>query len=180
MIGRLSGCFFISSITRKIHLCPTLALTCCQKRGWVGARRVALRYVSSHPPLSTVRATFIAHGATPLVNLHSQGYEASGSISTAFTDAFLCALSSFASIPSKQGTACAFAGYLVRCLLFGLFFPKARGLRPQFSSWCTRLSRVQTTMPHPTLPEGLGVSLGSPLPTSHSPSHPSCSLPCSV
>ena len=37
---------------------------------WVGTRRVALRYVSSSPPLSTVRATFTAHGAAPLVVLH--------------------------------------------------------------------------------------------------------------
>ena len=37
---------------------------------WVGTRRVALRYVSSSPPLSTVHATFTAHGATPLVGLH--------------------------------------------------------------------------------------------------------------
>ena len=47
------------------------------------------------------------------------------------------------------------------------------------ASPCTRLSRAQTTMPHPTLREGLGVSLGSPLPTAHSPSHPLRSLPCS-
>jgi hypothetical protein len=37
---------------------------------WVGTRRVALRYVSSSPPLSTVHATFTAHGAAPLVILH--------------------------------------------------------------------------------------------------------------
>ena len=37
---------------------------------WVGTRRVALRYVSSSPPFSTVRATFTAHGAAPLVILH--------------------------------------------------------------------------------------------------------------
>src|SRR5713101_10108706 len=68
-----------------------------------------------------------------------------------------------------------FAVYSLYC-----FFPKARGLRYQSSSWCARLPRAQTPMPHPTLREGLGVSLGSPLPTSHSPSHPSRSLPCSV
>src|SRR4029450_7738460 len=39
---------------------------------WVGTRRVALRYVSSSPPLSTVHATFTAHGAAPLVGLHGQ------------------------------------------------------------------------------------------------------------
>ena len=37
---------------------------------WVGTRRVVLRYVSSSPPFSTVRATFTAHGAAPLVVLH--------------------------------------------------------------------------------------------------------------
>ena len=56
---------------------------------------------------------------------------------------------------------------------FVSLFSQARGLRRQSSSWCTQLSWVQTTLPHPTLREGLGVSLGSPLPTSHSPSHPS-------
>jgi hypothetical protein len=48
------------------------------------------------------------------------------------------------------------------------------------ASWCTWLSHAPTTMPHPTLLEGLGVSLGSPLPTFRSPSHPSGSLPCSL
>ena len=108
----------------------TLAVSRARWPGWVGTRRVAFRYVSSSPPLSTVRAAFTAHGATPLVNLHSTDYEASGSISTACTDAFLCAASSFASIPSNQGTACAFAGYLVRCLLFGLLLPKGEGPSP--------------------------------------------------
>jgi hypothetical protein len=63
---------------------------------------------------------------------------------------------------------------------FVSLFSQARGLRRQSSSWCARLSRAQTTLPHPTLHEGLGVSLGSPFPTSHSPSHPSRSLPCST
>src|SRR5262249_1316223 len=102
----------------------TLGVSRCRKRGWVGTRRVTFRYVSSSPPLSTVHAAFTAHGATPLVHLHSIDYEASVSIATAFTDAFLCASSSFASIPSKQGTACAFAGYSVRGLLFVLLLPK--------------------------------------------------------
>src|SRR5215831_1634274 len=48
------------------------------------------------------------------------------------------------------------------------------------ASWRTRLSRAPTTMPHPTLPEGIGFSLGSRLPTFPYPSHPSASLPCSV
>lgn len=63
---------------------------------------------------------------------------------------------------------------------FVSLFSQARGLRHGEDSPCTRLSRAQTTMPHPTLREGLGVSLGSPLPTVHSPSHPSRSLPCSA
>src|SRR5712691_13220606 len=62
---------------------------------------------------------------------------------------------------------------------FVSLFSKARRLRHQSSSWCTQLSWAQTTMPHPTLLAGIGVSLVSPLPTSHSPSHPSRSLPCS-
>ena len=41
-------------------------------------------------------------------------------------------------------------------------------------------ARAPTTLPHPTLREGLGVSLGSPFPTVHSPSPPSRSLPCSA
>src|SRR4029434_9593278 len=48
---------------------------------------------------------------------------------------------------------------------FVSLFSQARGLRHQSSSWCARLSRAQTTMPHPTLHEGVGVSLGSPFPT---------------
>src|SRR6266403_784970 len=99
-------------------------------RGWVGTRRVAFRYVSSSPPFRTVLAAFTAHGSTPLVNLHSKDHEASVSISTAFTDAFLCALSSFTSIPSNAGTACAFAGSLVRDLLFVLLRPKGKGPSP--------------------------------------------------
>ena len=38
---------------------------------------------------------------------------------------------------------------------FVSLFSKARGLRRQSSSWCARLSRAQTTMPHPTLPSGI-------------------------
>ena len=50
----------------------TLALTCCRKRerrSWVGARRVALLYVSSGPPLKTVRTTFMVYGFAPAVPL---------------------------------------------------------------------------------------------------------------
>ena len=42
-----------------------------------------------------------------------------------------------------------------------------------------RRYRPQTTMPSPTLLGGIGISLGSPLPTSHLPWHPARSLPCS-
>jgi hypothetical protein len=44
-----------------------------------------LRYVSSSPPFSTVRATFTAHGATPAVLLHSLCHEAFLRISPAYT-----------------------------------------------------------------------------------------------
>src|SRR5262249_8976237 len=44
---------------------------------------------------------FTAHGATSLVHLHSTDYEASVAIATAFTEACLCASSSFARIPSS-------------------------------------------------------------------------------
>ena len=72
-------------------------------------------------------------------------------------------------------------GQLARSLgTFGPGFPQARGLRHQSSSCCTWLSHAPTTLPHPTLLAGLGVSLGSPLPTAHSPSHPVSSLPCST
>jgi len=63
---------------------------------------------------------------------------------------------------------------------FVSLFSQARGLRHQSLSWCAQLSWVPTTMPHPTLRAGLGVSLGSPFPTTHSPCHPSRSLPCST
>ena len=56
---------------------------------------------------------------------------------------------------------------------FVSLFSKARGLRLQFSSWCTRLSRAPTTMPHPTPVRTSGVSLGSRLPTLHFPLHSS-------
>src|SRR5919198_5596932 len=50
---------------------------------------------------------------------------------------------------------------------FALVFSKAKGLRHQFPSWCTRLSRAPTTMPYPTLPRALGFRWGLPylLPT---------------
>src|SRR5262249_34862368 len=52
-------------------------------------------------------------------------------------------------------------------------FPKARGLRPQSSSWCAWLSHTQTTMPHPTFPYAIGLSLDvSVFLLSHCPYHP--------
>src|SRR2546426_3259016 len=85
-----------------------------------------------------------------------------------------------ASVHISPAPRCIPRGQLTRSLgTFAPIFPKARGLRHQSLSWCTRLPRAQTPMPHPTLRESIGVSLGSPLPTSHSPSHLSRSLPCS-
>ena len=68
-----------------------------------------------------------------------------------------------ASVPISPAPRYILRGQLARSLgTFVPIFPKARGLRRQSSSWCTWLSYARTTMPHPTLPEGLGVSLGSP------------------
>jgi hypothetical protein len=39
-----------------------------EQLGWVGARRVTLRYVSSHPPFSTGRAPFKASGSAPPIH----------------------------------------------------------------------------------------------------------------
>ena len=39
---------------------------------WVGTRRVALPYVSSCPPLKTVRTTFMVYGLTPAVPLRAR------------------------------------------------------------------------------------------------------------
>jgi hypothetical protein len=36
---------------------------------WVGTRRVALRHVSSSPPLRTVLEAFTSHGSAPLITL---------------------------------------------------------------------------------------------------------------
>src|SRR5919198_412859 len=38
---------------------------------WVGTRRVALPYVSSCPPLKTVRTTFMVYGLAPAVSLRA-------------------------------------------------------------------------------------------------------------
>lgn len=128
------------------------------------------------PPLvaiPSVRDTahaFTAHGATPLVDLHSTSYEASVSISMASTEVHPCFIPfrQHARAPRSR-TACAFAGYLVRHLPLYFILPEARGLRHGEYAPCGRRYRPPTTMPHPTLRAGFGVSLGSPLPTSHSP-----------
>src|SRR5262249_60248688 len=88
---------------------------------------------------------------------------------------FIRVSSHFTNLPAPYsvGTACAFAGYLVRHLPLYSVLPQARGLRPQSSSWCTWLSHAPTTMPHPTPVKTLGISLGSHLPTLHFPSHSS-------
>src|SRR3989454_11123008 len=134
----------------------------CQGRRlrWVGTRRVVLRYVSSSPRLAPcVRLS--PHTAQHLWSFSMDIHEAS--------------------VPISPAPQCIPRGQLARSLgTFVPLFPKARGLCHQCTSWCTWLSHAPTTMPHPTLPEGLGVSLGSPLPTSRSPSHPSGSLPCSL
>jgi hypothetical protein len=86
-----------------------------------------------------------------------------------------------ASVPIAPVPQASIHGQLARSPgTFVSLFSQARGLRRQSASGCARLSRAQTPMPHPTLHEGLGVALGSPLPTAHAPSHPSRSLPWST
>ena len=131
-----------------------------------GARQLGRRkarcilHVSSRPPLRTGLATFMASGSAPVIVLHGD-HEASVPISP------VPQVSTRVQLARSLGT-------------FVSLFSQARGLRLQSSSWCARLSRAQTTMPHPTLPEGLGVSLGSPLPTSTRLHIPHRSLPCSA
>src|SRR5215470_19799178 len=64
---------------------------------WVGTRRVALPYVSSCPPLKTVRTTFMVYGLTPAVILRDPR-----SVPSHFAS----------STGLHPWTACAFAGYL--------------------------------------------------------------------
>src|SRR5499426_47904 len=79
-----------------------------------------------------------------------------------------------ASVPISPAPQCLPRGQLARSLgTFGPIFPKARGLRPQSSSWCAQLFWAPTTMPHPTPVRTSGISLGSRLPTLHFPSHAS-------
>jgi hypothetical protein len=143
---------------------PTPAVSRARKRkrgSWVRTRRSVLRPVSSSSPFRTGLATLMASGSTPVLTLHGM------TMKRRFP------FRQFHRNPPVYSLR-------VHWVPFVSLFSQARGLRRQSSSWCARLSRAQTTMPHPTLHEGLGVSLGSPLPTSHSPSHPSRSLPCST
>jgi hypothetical protein len=56
-----------------------------------------------------------------------------------------------ASVPISPAPQCIPRGQLARSLgTFVPIFPKARGLRPQSSSWCTWLSHAPTPMPQPT------------------------------
>src|ERR687888_348483 len=64
---------------------------------WVGTRRVALPYVSSCPPLKTVRTTFMVYGLAPAVSLRDPR-----SVPSHFAS----------STRLHPWTACAFAGYL--------------------------------------------------------------------
>src|SRR5262245_35333346 len=41
-----------------------------ERGSWGGARRVALLYVSSRPPLRTARTTFMVYGSAPVIILH--------------------------------------------------------------------------------------------------------------
>jgi len=79
-----------------------------------------------------------------------------------------------ASVPISPAPQYIPRGQLARALgTCGPIFPKARGLRPQSSSWCAQLSWAPTPMPHPTPVRPSGVSLGSRFPTLHFPSHAS-------
>ena len=77
-----------------------------------------------------------------------------------------CAHEAF--LPISPAPQCIPRGQLARSLgTFVPVFPKARGLRLQSSSWCTWLSHVRTTTPHPPRPEALEFRWGLPslLPT---------------
>jgi hypothetical protein len=135
-------------------------MSCCWKRergSWVATRRGLYKPVSSSPPFRTGLAALTASGSAPLIDLHGM------TMKRRFP------FRQFHRYPPV---------YSLRVHWVPLF-PSSQRLGA-FAVRCARLSRAQTTMPHPTLRESLGVSLGSPLPTSHSPSHPSRSLPCST
>ena len=97
------------------------------------------------PSVRDTAHTFTAHGAAPLFF----------SMATWTTEA--------SCFPFRQPPQSLHRGQLARSL--GTFVPsspKARGLRRQFSSWCTQLSWAQTPMPHPTFPVASGFRWGLP------------------
>ena len=142
-------------------------------------RMVPLRHVSSRPPLSTGRAAFTASGAAPEVLLHVE-HGASVSISVASTDVHPCL------IPFRQPTLALWRGHSLR-VRWGLCSPLTFVLRtaPGEGPSPSVLILVSVALPRsdyyaPSATSGgIGGSLGSPLPTLHSPSHPPGNLPCS-
>jgi hypothetical protein len=153
---------------RREHLPPNTGHEPLPELGRRKARCIAVRFLT--PPVENRtygfhRIRLSTFGRSPW------GYhEASVSISAASTGLHPCLL------PFRQHTRDNSRGQLTRSpgtlfAAYSLYFvlPKARGLRRQSSSWCPWLSHAQTPLPHPTLRQGLGVSLGSPFPTSHSP-----------
>ena len=85
----------------------------------------------------------MASGSAPLLLLQGGTHEASGPISP------VPQVATRVQLARSLGT-------------FVSLFSKARGLRHQSSSWCTQLSWVQTTMPHPTFPVASGFRWGLP------------------
>ena len=76
-------------------------------------------------------------------------HEASVSISMASTEVHPCFIPFHQHAREKKlaCTACAFAGYCVRHLPLYSILPKARGLRYQSSSWCTRFRTCRLLCP---------------------------------
>ena len=89
-------------------------------------------HVSSSPPFRTGLAALTAPGSAPVIILHGC-HEALVPISP------VPRVSTRVQLARALGT-------------FVSLFSQARGLRHPSSSWCARLSRAPTTMPHPTLP----------------------------
>src|SRR5215472_11333382 len=105
---------------------------CC----WVGTRRVALPYVSSCPPLKTVRTTFTVYGLAPAVSLRVRTKR---------------------SFPFRQlHSAFPVDSLRVRWGPLVQAFRRLGGLRHESSSSCGQLSCPQTPTPHPSLPEASG------------------------